>query len=148
MPYVQTTYHIVWSTKYREPTLAVAGRPKLYAYIGGILNNKRCKPLAIGGVEDHLHLACGIHPTVAPSNLVKDIKLATSHFIAAEGLFPDFSHWQEEYSLFTHHRGDRPRLIRYIENQEAHHARTETSLDELRRMLSEHDIPFEERYLR
>ena len=148
MAYVQTTYHLVWSTKHREPTLAAAGRPKLYAYIGGVLRKKRCKPLAIGGVADHLHIACSIHPTVAPSNLVKDIKLATNHLIVTEGLFPGFSRWQEEYALFTHHRDDRPRLIRYIEHQEAHHARGKTALAELRRLLGEHDIPFEDRYLR
>jgi hypothetical protein len=44
--------HLVWSTKYRKPTIAEGWRQDLYAYIAGIVRNKAGKMIAVGGTGD------------------------------------------------------------------------------------------------
>ncbi len=76
--YSQIMYQIVFSTKRREPVLTKGKRPELFKYIWGILKNKKCHLYRINGVQDHLHIATHLHPTVALASLVKDIKVASS----------------------------------------------------------------------
>lgn len=72
--FTQILYHIVFSTKNRERTLSVEKRPDIFKYIWGVIQNKKSHPYWINGVEDHLHIATHIHPTIALAPLIKDIK--------------------------------------------------------------------------
>lgn len=63
--YTQVLYQIVFSTKHRTPSLIEENRERLFKDIWGILNNKNCHLYRINGVEDHLHIATHIHPSVA-----------------------------------------------------------------------------------
>ena len=87
-----------------------------------------------------------IHPTVALSSLIKDIKLASHAWMKKNQLFPAFKGWQEGYGAFTHHINDKNRLIRYIKNQKEHHRRVSWP-QELKALLQEHGIAFNEKYL-
>ena len=69
-------------------------REELFRYIWGILKNHKCHLYRIGGVEDHIHIITHIHPSIAVSMLVKDLKLASSDYIKKQKLFPDFKAWQ------------------------------------------------------
>jgi len=95
--YTQILYQIVFSTKNREKALIKVNREKLNRYIWGILNNKKCVLYRINGVEDHIHLATHIHPTIAVSSLIKDIKVSSSIWMKEQGLFPAFTAWQKGY---------------------------------------------------
>ncbi|TXF88871.1 IS200/IS605 family transposase [Neolewinella aurantiaca] len=144
--YIRTVYQIVFSTKYREPVMiGREQREKLYSYMGAIVKNKGCTMYQGGGVEDHLHLIIGLHPSVALASLVKDIKLASSRFIRHTNLFPDFRYWQVGYGAFTYTPDALRNLILYAENQEAHH-RKENSSNELRRLLHKNGVEFDEQY--
>jgi hypothetical protein len=79
-------------------------------------------------------------------NLVKDIKLASSKFIKTQKIFPLFTGWQEGYAAFTYAIDSRYNLIRYVQNQEAHH-RKATFVDELKQLLKQHEITYDEKYL-
>ena len=48
--------HLVWSTKYRESTVADKWRADLNVYIAGIIRNKGGKLISIGGTADHIHI--------------------------------------------------------------------------------------------
>jgi REP element-mobilizing transposase RayT len=48
--------HVIFSTKERRHLINHELRPQLFAYMGGILREIKCKPIIIGGVEDHVHL--------------------------------------------------------------------------------------------
>ncbi len=144
--YTQICYHIVFSTKNREPVLQDNRRTDLYRYIWGILRNQRCHLYRIGGVDDHLHLFNSLHPSVCLADLIKDIKLASSDWIQKNGVFRRFSHWQEGYGAFTLAYRDKDTLIEYIKSQPEHHRR-ETYIDEFRRLLEEAGIGYDEKYL-
>lgn len=144
--YTQFIYHIVFSTKHREPTLLHDEKKRLYAYIHHILTNKNCHLYRINGVEDHIHILTHIHPTIAVSNLIKDIKLASSDFISRERFFPDFSGWQDGYGVFTESIKAKERLIKYIKNQEEHHKNV-SFMEEYKSLLDEYEIKFDPKFL-
>jgi putative transposase len=144
--FTQIIYQIVFSTKNREQTLDVNSRDRLYRYMRGILNNKKCCLYTINGIEDHVHIITHLHPTIALASLVKDIKLASSKYIKEEKLFPRFISWQEGYSAFTYSIKEKGNLIKYADNQIEHHKKISFE-HELSNLLAEHEIQFDEKYL-
>jgi|SRR5690606_35228504 len=144
--YTQILYQIVFSTKNREKVLLPEHRPELFKYIWGILKNKNCHLYRINGVEDHIHIATHLHPSVALASLVKDIKLASSKYIKENSLFTHFNGWQEGYGAFTYTVKEKDRLIEYIKNQEEHHKKV-TFRNEYIQLLQEHNVEFDEKYL-
>src|SRR3990172_2836421 len=90
--YTQILYHIVFSTKDREPCLDADNRPNLFRDIWGIINKHHCHLYRINGVQDHIHILSSLHPTVALADLVKNIKLGSSSWIKESGAFPLFLH--------------------------------------------------------
>ena len=119
--YTQILYQIVYSTKNRERTLNRENRKELFQYMWGILKNKKCHLYHLNGIEDHLHIVTHLHPTIALSSLVKDLKLASSAFIKSKSLFSEFNGWQEGYAAFTYSINAKDNLIEYVKNQEDHH---------------------------
>ncbi|HTB08035.1 MAG TPA: IS200/IS605 family transposase [Bacteroidia bacterium] len=144
--YTQILYQIVFSTKNRELTLLGKNRQELFKYISGILKNKQCHLYQINGVEDHLHIITHLHPSISLASLIKDIKLASSDHIKTHELFPGFKGWQDGYGAFTYSIKEKDRLIDYLRNQEEHH-RTKTFKEEYLKLLNEHGIEFDEKYL-
>ena len=142
----QIIYHVVLSTHGHEPRLVLDQPQDLYAYIGGILREKQCHPQEINGVKDHIHLLFSLHPTIALSRLIKDIKLATSKWMKEKKKAPLFGNWSSGYGAFTCAPRDLEPLIHYIRMQETHHQK-ESFIEEYKRLLTEHQIPFEEQYL-
>ncbi|MCT4589575.1 MAG: IS200/IS605 family transposase [Carboxylicivirga sp.] len=143
--YTQILYQIVFSTKGRKCTLN-GDQERLYKFIWGILNNKKCYLYRIGGVNNHIHIITSIHPSVALAQLVKDIKLSSSKYIKTECIFPEFNGWQEGYGAFTYHSDAKDVLIEYVKTQELHHQLVDFK-GEYRQLLKEHGIKFEEKYL-
>lgn len=144
--YTQILYQIVFSTKNRIPALVERNREQLFKYIWGVLKNKNCHLYQINGVADHLHILTHLHPSIALSSLIKDIKLASNAFIKEENLFPNFKNWQEGYGAFTYSITEKERLIQYIKNQQSHHEEVPFR-EEYRRLLEDSGVDFNERYL-
>lgn len=144
--YTQILYQIVFGTKYREKVLLKDGRDELFKYITDLIKNKNCHLYIINGVEDHIHIVTHLHPTVSLSSLVKDIKLASSIYIKENNLFKDFINWQEGYGAFTYSIKEKDRLIEYVKNQVEHH-RKKSFREEYVKLLDEHGIEFDEKYL-
>jgi len=53
--FVSNLMHCTFSTRERFPFIDSKLESRLWPYIGGIANDNRMKPLAIGGTKDHLH---------------------------------------------------------------------------------------------
>jgi putative transposase len=144
--YTQVYYHIVFSTKDRQPTLREDRREDLFRYIWGVLKNRQSHVYRINGKEDHVHILTSLHPSVSLADLVRDVKTGSSLWIKKERVFGMFANWQEGYAAFTHSRPDVNRLIEYIKGQEEHHRRT-TFAEEYRKLLDEAGIEYDERYI-
>jgi len=139
-------YHIIWTPFKRKPIMSKDTRQDMFNYIYGILQNKNCHAYRINGVEDHLHIATSIHPSISLAALVKDIKLATSQMIKSSDLFPGFEGWQEGYAAFTRSYSSLDDLVNYIKNQEEHHKKV-SFMDEYKQLLKEHGVAFDPKYL-
>ena len=144
--YTQILYQIIFSTKERKRVLLENKREELFKYIWGILNKKKCHLYRINGVEDHIHIFTHLHPSVSLADLIKDIKLASSKMIKHAQIFPSFTKWQIGYGAFTYSIHEKNNVIDYIKNQVNHH-KTETFIDEYKRLLKEYKIEFDEKYL-
>src|SRR5262245_32584798 len=144
--YRQIYYQIVFGTKHRLPTITESHCTELYRYISGIVKKKNCKLYRINGVEDHIHIFSDLHPTICLSDNVKDIKIASSIWMKANGNFPKFEAWQEGYGAFTYSIREKDMIINYIKKQKEHHKK-ESFYDEFKRLLIENGIEFDEKYL-
>ena len=137
--------HLVFSTKYRAPLLEGEFRPKMFAYLGGVLDGIECPVIIVGGVADHVHILFALHKTVALCKAVEVVKKESSKWAKENGGPPDF-HWQNGYGAFSVSPTNVPQVMGYIANQEAHHAK-EGFQDEFRELLRRAGIEFDERYV-
>jgi len=144
--YTQILYQIVFSTKNWAKCLKSNNRNELFKYMSGILKNKGCHLYQIGGVSDHIHIVTHVHPSTALSDLVKDIKLASSKFIKSQKIFPAFTGWQDGYAAFTYSIDSIDNLIKYVQNQETHHRKV-TYIEELKELLKQQKVEYDEKYL-
>ncbi|GAA5121326.1 IS200/IS605 family transposase [Luteolibacter yonseiensis] len=142
----QILVHLVFSTKNREPWLDDGLRDELHAYIGGIVENQKGSLLKAGSVADHVHLLIAHPRTVAPSEMVQEIKTGSSRWLKTKGPKYVNFHWQSGYGIFSISPSHRPALERYIEDQAEHHRKV-TFQEEYRRLLSRYGMGFDERYV-
>lgn len=142
--YTNLVYHIVFSTKHREPTIASVWQDELYGYVGGIARNRRGILLAAGGMPDHVHLLLKCPADTAVSALVRDIKAVSSKWRHDAG-HPAFG-WQTGYGAFSVSQSAIESVTAYIGRQPEHH-RTKTFEEEFVQFLQAHKIEYDDRYL-
>ena len=139
-------FHIIYSTKYRKPTIRMEWQDDLYGYIGGIVRDQKGTLLRIGGVEDHVHLLVKLSPTIAISDVLRKIKSNSSKWINER---PDVTRkfeWQSGYAAFSVSESQMPSVSEYIANQAEHH-RKKTFEEEFLAILRKHNIEFDMRYV-
>ena len=138
--------HLVFSTKERRPLLDESIRPRMHAYLATVCRDCGSEAYRIGGVADHVHIACNLPRILAPSQLVEKLKKASSKWIKDLGKRYSKVYWQGGYGAISVSPSRLDDLIAYIENQADHH-RTVTFQDEYRSFLRRHGIDFDERYV-
>ncbi|MFN0279549.1 MAG: IS200/IS605 family transposase [Pyrinomonadaceae bacterium] len=120
--FTQIYIHVVFAVQERAGLIKTEWREELFKYIAGILKNQGVKLIAIGGVEDHIHILFGLNPKIALSNLVRDIKANSSKFINEKGFVRGKFYWQEGFGAFSYSRSQIDTVAKYVLNQEKHHA--------------------------
>jgi putative transposase len=139
-------YHIVFSTKQREPLITEDFREELYKYIGGIIRAEGGILIEIGGIEDHIHLLAKIKPSVSISEMLNKIKANSSKWINENDKAPRRFQWQEGYAAFTVSESQAPHVREYIRNQEEHHQKTSFQ-EEFIAILEKHGVSYDPRYI-
>ena len=144
--YCNLLYHVVFSTKDREPWLAPSFRPRVHDYLGGAIRGEGGIALIVNGTADHVHMLVKLRQDKAVSKLVGEIKANSSAWISRTFKeCPAFA-WQEGYGAFTVSESQVSKVRRYVERQEEHH-RTVSFLEEFKTILKAHGLPFDECYL-
>jgi REP element-mobilizing transposase RayT len=144
--YTALHYHIIFSTKNREPWLVPDIEQRVWAFIGGIARTHNMTALQVGGVEDHVHALVTAPPTIAPFQIAQFLKGESSKWIHEEfSALRDFG-WQDGYGAFTVSKSNLPDVISYILNQREHH-RQKTFQEEYLDFLQKNGIGYDERYL-
>jgi len=144
--YSQLLHHLVFATKCRRLWITDEVASRLHPYLCGIVRAQGGMVLAIGGVEDHVHLYFRWRTDRTIAELVRQLKSRSTTWLRTIGpALRDFA-WQEGYSVFSVSRSQDATLRRYIATQAEHHARVDF-LEELRSLLRAHQVVFDERYL-
>lgn len=143
---VKNYVHLVWSTKHRQPFIKEEVQVELYDYLGGTLKEFECYPKAIGGVEDHVHIAMSLSQKVALMEVVGKVKSSSSKWMKTLGIDYANFYWQNGYGAFSINPSQIDIVIRYIKNQKEHHRR-KTFKKEFRQFLKKYQIPYDERYV-
>ena len=92
-------FHIVYSTKDREPLIRLEFRDELEKYIAGIVRNEGGILLGIGGMPDHLHLVTKFKPDRSVADMVRLIKANSSKWVNEEHGEPGRFAWQTGYGV-------------------------------------------------
>lgn len=144
--FTNLTTHFIFSTKNRRPLLDAEVRPRLFPYLAGIAREMGAVPLAINGVDDHVHLLLGLAAALSAAEVMRVVKTNASRWIHEQ--WPekkDFA-WQAGYGAFSVSRSGLDDVVAYIERQEEHHRRM-TFQEEYLAFLRRHGIAFDERYV-
>ena len=144
--YTQIHIHIVFAVKGRAKSIPMENADRVSKYITGIVQEKGQKMVAIKCMPDHLHLLIGQRPTIALSDLVRDIKSSSTAFIKKEQLAsPTFS-WQEGFGAFSYAKSDISIVARYIENQEVYHQKR-SFREEYLNLLTKFEVDYDLQYV-
>jgi putative transposase len=121
MAFWRLYYHLVWSTKNREPLIKEELEKRLFSYVVSKAAELDVFVYAINGYYDHLHLIVAIPPKHSVADVVKSLKGASSYYLNHEcGLDDEFS-WQRGYGALSLGERQRPQAEAYVRGQKEHH---------------------------
>jgi len=146
--YTQLYVQLIFAPKGRKKMIPKTHKEEVQKYITGIIQDERRKHklLAINCMPDHIHIFVGLHPAQSISNLVSDIKTASTKFIKKQSWMPYAFEWQVGFGAFTYSKSHIDRVVKYILNQEEHHKK-KTFKEEYLDFLNKFDVSYDEKYL-
>ena len=144
--YNQIYIHLVFAVKYRDAVIDKSWRQELYQYIIGVIANRGHKVYAIGGMSDHIHILVSLSPKQAISELVLEVKRATSLWIKEKQFVRRQFAWQEGFGAFSYGKSQVDNVVKYIQDQENHHAKR-SFRDEYVSFLKLFGIEYDEKYV-
>jgi putative transposase len=138
-------YHIIFGTRVKRAILNADIRPRLWSYMAGTVAGLGGVPRKIGGWTDHVHLLVDLKPSQNISDVVREVKKASTPWLRDAGEMANFS-WQDGYSVFTVGHRELDVIHRYVDHQEEHH-RIKSYQEELAELLVEAGVEFDPKYL-
>jgi putative transposase len=141
--FAQNNLHIVFSTKQRGDLIAKETQPKLWPYIAAIGRNHSMQVLAVGGITNHVHILLRLPPNLALARAITLLKSNSSKWMNEHG--KRFA-WQEGYGAFSVSASNLPRVMLYVQNQEAHHRKISFE-EEYMALLGKHGFEFDPKYV-
>src|SRR5262245_27701812 len=100
--YSQIYIQVVFAVEGRQNLIANQNKEELHKYLTGIVTERGQKLLAIHCMPDHTHVLIGLKPSVALSDLVRDMKNGSSNFINQKGWMLGRFGWQEGFGAFSY----------------------------------------------
>lgn len=138
--------HLIFSTKNRAPFIDPDLERELFPYLATICRTCKCPAHAVGGTDDHVHIACSLARTITVADLLQEIKADSSKWIKTKGAQYGRFEWQAGYGAFSIGQSQLPALRQYIACQREHHKR-KTFQEEFREFLQRYQIEYDERYV-
>jgi putative transposase len=122
MSYVRIWVHLVWGTKRREHILTADVRQYLFLQIMQLCKEKGIYLRAINGYTDHLHCLISLGKRQTIAEVAQIIKGCSSHWINQNRIVDGLFDWQDDYFAVSVSESVVPAVVKYIRNQEQHHA--------------------------
>ena len=144
--HTSTLYHVIYSTKHRQPLLTPPILTRLIEFTGGLIRQSGGRMLAMGGSPDHVHVLASLTPSAAISSQIREIKSLSSGWLKSS--FPQLRAfaWQEGYSAVSVSQSVAGAVERYVRAQAEHH-QTRTFEEELVAILQKAGIEFDPRFV-
>ncbi len=95
----------------------------------------------MNGVCNHIHMLIDLNPTIALSNLVRDMKRASSIWLKENPAFPEFTDWADGYFAASVSMSELDACKNYIANQVSHHTLSDIQ-EELDRIMAAAHLEF------
>jgi len=128
-------YHLVWRTKDSLPLITPSVQLPLYKYlIHRALATAEVIVHKVGGIEDHVHMAVSLPPTIKIAKWVGDLKGASTHHINHGPCGHDAMAWQTGYGVVSFGKRDLPWVVDSVAHQRDHHAAGK-AVDRLERIM-------------
>jgi REP element-mobilizing transposase RayT len=96
-------------------------------------------------MEDHIHLLARFGRTITQAEWVKELKRVSNLWLKKEHRIRDFE-WQGGYADFSVSQSNLEQVKKYIVNQPEHHKKMNYQ-DELRLLLKQHHVEWDEGYI-
>ena len=113
--------HAIWATKNRQELIDYSIEEKLYDYLREELIEQGCPVRIINGMPDHVHVLFLQNPQKTISDLLKQIKGSSSHFINSGDFILEKFAWQTGFAAYSVSESQLDVVHNYIKNQKQHH---------------------------
>lgn len=137
---------IIFSVRCWKKLLSDTNREQIHKFITGIVANQNQKLIAINSVEDHVHIFIGFKPSCCISDLVKEIKTGSTHYINKNKLTDTHFSWQDGYGAFSYGKSQISSVVNYIANQKEHH-KHQSFEEEFLEFLDKFNIDYDPKYV-
>jgi REP element-mobilizing transposase RayT len=144
--YTQIYLQVVFAVEARQWLIRREYKEELHKYMTGIVTERGQKLLAVHCMPDHTHVLVGLKSSIALSDLVRDVKNGSANFVNRKGWMLGRFGWQEGFGAFSYGHSQLSRIIRYIHDQEQHHANL-SFREEYVRFLKRYEIGYDERFI-
>ena len=144
--YTQIYIHVIFAVQGRQSLISKPHREEVYKEIAGVMKAERQKLISINGMADHVHILVGLRPDSALSDLVKEIKVASTNLINDKGWVRGRFSWQRGFGAFSYSRSQVRAVAAYIENQERHHSRRSFRAEYID-LLEKFEVEYDQKYL-
>ncbi|MBN8676493.1 MAG: IS200/IS605 family transposase [Chitinophagales bacterium] len=131
--------HAIWSTKDRLPFIEPSIEKRVYEFISSQFAESGCPVLIINGMSDHIHCLFLLNPQKPITEIIKQVKGSSSHWINGEQLIRDKFAWQTGYAAYSVSESVLEKVYQYIVNQKEHHQKT-TFLKENEEFIKVHGL--------
>jgi putative transposase len=117
----QLYYHLIWATKHRKPVIMGQFETDLHEYLRGKSVALGATIHAVGGIEDHVHVAASIPPSISVATFVGQLKGASSHWVTNVSRYKLPFAWQEGYGALSFGKQALPVVVEYVLDQHRRH---------------------------
>ncbi len=144
--YTQLYVQLIFAVQGRQNIISKIHREEIHKYLTGITTKRKHKLLSVFCMPDHTHLLVGLQPLQSISDLARDLKTGSSHFINQKRWIRGHFNWQVGFGAFSYSKREISSVISYINNQEEHHQK-KTFKEEYFDFLNTFAIEYKEEYL-
>jgi putative transposase len=140
--FVKCWIHALWATKERKPLIKPKIEILVHNKIEQELKESNCFVKIVNGMPDHVHGLFTLNPEKSLSDIIKQIKGSSSHWINHQNFIPLKFAWQSGDAAYSVSESQLEKVYNYIKNQKTHH-RVKTWQEEIDGLNRLHNLPKE-----
>jgi REP element-mobilizing transposase RayT len=141
--YTRNFIHLTFSTKGRRRAIPPEFQPRLWKYLAAIANERNIEVMAVGGVEDHVHMLLAIPASCALADFISKLKANLSKWMRSQNAWPG---WQEGYGAFSVSASHVNTVCAYIRGQAEHHKK-HTFEEEFLSLLKRYGVEYDPKFV-